>query len=65
MVFVTQEYGKDKVKLVKITAAKGPSPLKHQHVYELTACVLLSGDKFESSYSKGDNSLVGIHISHI
>jgi urate oxidase len=65
MVFVTQEYGKDKVKLVKVTTAKGTSPLKHQHVHELTVCVLLSGDKFETSYSKADNSLVGIHISHI
>ncbi|KAI8927132.1 hypothetical protein BC831DRAFT_453431 [Entophlyctis helioformis] len=56
-----QRYGKDKVRLVKVTDLP-PSPaaphLKHQHVQELTVRVLLSGTSFTTSYTAADNSLV-------
>ena len=55
---VKQQYGKDKVRLVKVTDLPSSQDLKHQHVQELTVRVLLSGVQFEPSYSKADNSLV-------
>ncbi|KAJ3029061.1 hypothetical protein HK097_005855 [Rhizophlyctis rosea] len=59
-IIANQQYGKDKVRLVKVTRLP-PDPaaphLKHQIVTELTVRVLLSGD-FDASYEKADNSLV-------
>ena len=62
-VLVEQRYGKDKVKLVKVTTlpsvgASAQPHLKKQVVTELIVKVLLSGKKFEDSYTKADNSLV-------
>ncbi|KAH6562804.1 hypothetical protein BASA60_006617 [Batrachochytrium salamandrivorans] len=59
----SQKYGKDKVRVVKVTdlppsSAPGAANLKHQHVQELTCRVLLSGAQFETSYSRGNNQLV-------
>ncbi|EGF80481.1 hypothetical protein BATDEDRAFT_11731 [Batrachochytrium dendrobatidis JAM81] len=59
----SQQYGKDKVRLVKVTdlpasTAHGATNLKHQHVQELTCRVLLAGAQFETSYTKADNRLV-------
>ena len=47
--------GKDKVKLLKV--AKDPRDPKHQSVVELTVQILLEG-AIETSYTKGDNSVV-------
>jgi urate oxidase len=61
MPLIRQQYGKDKVRLVKtsVLPADSNAPhLKHQHISELTCCVLLSGPLFDASYSKADNSLV-------
>ncbi|KAJ3046204.1 hypothetical protein HDV00_000016 [Rhizophlyctis rosea] len=59
-ILAKQQYGKDKVRLVKVTRTE-PDPacphLKHQTVQELTVRVLLGGE-FEASYTKADNSLV-------
>ena len=49
----SQSYGKDNVRLVKVTAHEN-----HQDVLQLNAQVLLSGPAFEPSYTKADNSLV-------
>lgn len=58
---INQKYGKDKVRLVKVTSIH-PDPsapsLKKQIVQELVCKVLLSGKSFESSYTKADNRLV-------
>ncbi|KAJ3096821.1 hypothetical protein HDU96_000635 [Phlyctochytrium bullatum] len=61
MPLITQKYGKDKVRLVKVsnlpTDNEAPH-LKHQHISELTVRVLLMGKAFEPSYAVADNSLV-------
>ena len=48
-------FGKNNVKVLKVSTAPD-SPI--QNIIGLTVQVLLSGDKFDSSFTVGDNSLV-------
>ncbi|KAI8846216.1 hypothetical protein BC829DRAFT_398972 [Chytridium lagenaria] len=61
MPLITQRYGKDKVRVVKVSnlPVNADAPhLKQQHVTELTVRVLLMGKAFEPSYAVADNALV-------
>ncbi|KAJ3216742.1 hypothetical protein HDU67_009068 [Dinochytrium kinnereticum] len=61
MPLITQRYGKDKVRLVKVSdlPVNPDAPhLKRQHVAELTVRVLLMGKAFDPSYAVADNALV-------
>ncbi|KAJ2773022.1 hypothetical protein GGI18_004786 [Coemansia linderi] len=50
----SQAYGKDRVRIVRVVRrADG-----WQEIADYSVCVLLSGEAFESSYTKGDNKLV-------
>ncbi|KAJ2700761.1 hypothetical protein H4218_001850 [Coemansia sp. IMI 209128] len=50
----SQAYGKDRVRVVRVVR----HPDSWQEIADYSVCVLLSGEAFEPSYTKGDNKMV-------